>query len=79
MDKNYKKHNKMTKTLKWKQKTETNKIVLNILIKTIISVIKTKQKNTGPLLLLKGSSDAHFPQVDMILYGLNEKSITYFG
>ncbi len=28
---------------------------------------------------LKGSSDAHFPQVDMILYGLNEKSITYFG
>ncbi len=29
--------------------------------------------------VLKGSSDAHFPQVDMILYGLNEKSITYFG
>ncbi len=28
---------------------------------------------------LKGSSDAHFPQVDMILYGLNEKSITFFG
>ncbi len=55
MDKNYKKHNKMTKTLKWKQKTETNKIVLNILIKTIISVIKTKQKNTGPLLLLNNN------------------------
>ncbi len=28
---------------------------------------------------LKGSSDTHFPQVDMILWGLNEKSITYFG
>jgi len=31
------------------------------------------------LFSLKGSSDAHFPQVDMILLGLNEKSITYFG
>ncbi len=31
------------------------------------------------LFFLKGSSDAHFPQVDMILLGLNEKSITYFG
>ncbi len=30
-------------------------------------------------LFLKGSSDAHFPQVDMIIYGLNEKSITHFG
>ncbi len=32
-------------------------------------------------LYLKGSSDASFPQVDMIisLNGLNEKSITYFG
>ncbi len=28
---------------------------------------------------LKGSSDAHFTQVDMILYGLNEKCITHFG
>ncbi len=30
-------------------------------------------------LTLKVSSDAHFPQVDMILQGLNEKSIIYFG
>ncbi len=28
---------------------------------------------------LKGLSDAHFPLVDMILYGFNEKSKTYFG
>ncbi len=25
---------------------------------------------------LKGSSDAHFTQADMFIYGLNEKSIT---
>ncbi len=30
-------------------------------------------------LLLKGSYDAYFTQVDMILQGLNEKFITYFG
>ncbi len=28
--------------------------------------------------ILKGSSDAHFPQVGMIIEGLNEKSINIF-
>ncbi len=32
----------------------------------------------GRNLILKGSSDAHFPQVGMIIEGLNEKSIIYF-
>ncbi len=31
------------------------------------------------LFFIKWSSDAHFTQVDMILWGLNKKSITYFG
>ncbi len=31
------------------------------------------------IIFLKGSSDDHFSQVDMILWCLNEKSITYFG
>ncbi len=41
----------------------------------------TGPPSRGPFFVprLKGSLDAHFPQVDMILKGLNEKSITYFG
>ncbi len=31
------------------------------------------------MFFLKGSSDAHFTQVDMILYARDKKSITYFG
>ncbi len=42
-------------------------------------VLKSFQTCMTYFLLLKGSYDAHFTQVDMILQGLNEKFITYFG
>ncbi len=36
-------------------------------------------KRVKTVTLLKGSYNAHFPQVDIILYDLNEKSVTSFG
>ncbi len=35
--------------------------------------------NSTQYLNLKGTSDAHFPQVGMILLEIHEKSIIYFG
>ncbi len=40
-------------------------------LQKVITCIKTS--------ILKGSYNAHFPQVDIIPYGLNEKSVTSFG
>ncbi len=53
-------------------------IPLNFVLIIIITIISV-QIFLSFVNILKGTSNVHFPQVNMILYGLHEMSATYFG
>ncbi len=55
-------------------------IPLNFVLIIVITIIKIQFIFFLPFVnILKGTSNVHFPQVNMILYGLHEMSATYFG